>query len=82
MLYRSREAAGRRNWPEAVPKKMRAEKGRRLTKLSENRDEEQTAKLLVTQGDDGIDVGGAPGGDVAGGEGDQPEKQSNRQKCK
>jgi hypothetical protein len=25
---RTREAAGRRNWPEAVPKKMGAEKGR------------------------------------------------------
>src|SRR5258708_7478264 len=44
---RSREAAGRRNWPEAVPRKMRAEKGR-LSKISENRDKEQTwAKQLA-----------------------------------
>jgi hypothetical protein len=37
---RSREAAGRRNWPEAVPKKMRGEK-RLCTGLSQNRCEEQ-----------------------------------------
>ena len=33
---RSREAAGRRNWPEAVPKKMRDRK-RLLARFSENR---------------------------------------------
>ena len=33
---RSLEAAGRRNWPEAVPEKMRGKK-RRLPGLSENR---------------------------------------------
>jgi hypothetical protein len=32
---RSREAAGRRNWPEAVPRKMRGRK-RLLTALSDN----------------------------------------------
>jgi hypothetical protein len=31
---RSREAAGRRNWPEAVPKKMRGRKSR-LSKFSD-----------------------------------------------
>src|SRR5882724_10391699 len=38
---RSREAAGRRNWPEAVPRKLRGRK-RSLTVLSEVRNEEQT----------------------------------------
>ena len=34
---RTREAAGRRNWPEAVPKKMRGRK-RMLTEIREGRD--------------------------------------------
>src|SRR5215470_11739027 len=38
---RTREAAGRRNWPEAVPRKIRGRK-RRLTELSENREEGHT----------------------------------------
>jgi hypothetical protein len=38
---RNREDAGRRNWPEAVPKKMRGRK-RSLTEISCNRDEWQT----------------------------------------
>src|SRR5215468_7572271 len=36
---RSREAAGRRNWPEAVPRKM-CDRKRPLTGLRNNRDEE------------------------------------------
>ena len=39
---RTREAAGRRNWPEAVPGKIRGRK-RLLTRLSVNRVEEQHA---------------------------------------
>ena len=38
---RSREAAGRRNWPEAVPRKMSGRKSV-LTEISWNREEEQT----------------------------------------
>src|SRR6266576_1709719 len=38
---RSGEAAGRRNWPEAVPRKVSGRK-RSLTEISWNRDEEQT----------------------------------------
>jgi hypothetical protein len=37
---RSREAAGRRNWPEAVPKKMRGRK-RASVEISESQDEER-----------------------------------------
>src|SRR6266478_1530128 len=46
---RSREAAGRRNWPEAVPKKMRGRK-RSETLLSEIREE---ARARVSQGSRG-----------------------------
>ncbi len=38
---RSREAAGRRNWPEAVPRKMRERKSLH-TRLSERPKEDQT----------------------------------------
>ncbi len=38
---RSREAAGRRNWPEAVPRKMRGRK-KATCEISQNRDKEQT----------------------------------------
>jgi hypothetical protein len=40
---RTREAAGRRNWPEAVPKKMRGRK-RQLAEISENREEEHSCR--------------------------------------
>jgi len=40
------------------------------------------ANLLVSQRHQGIDVGGTAGGYIASIEGDKPEKQSNRQKCK
>ena len=48
--------------PKQCPRKCVAEKGKRLTKVSENRDEEQTrvkeqtANLFVTRGHDGIDT--------------------------
>ena len=38
---RRREAAGRRDWPEAVPRKMRGRKSS-LTEIRRNRNEEQT----------------------------------------
>ena len=41
MLSGSREAAGRRNWPEAVPRKMRSRK-RVLTEISEYQRQKQT----------------------------------------
>jgi hypothetical protein len=45
---RTREAAGRRNWPEAVPREMRGGK-RALIEISENRDKDQTAAKQLTQ---------------------------------
>src|ERR1700738_5299482 len=75
---RSREAAGRRNWPEAVPKKMRGRK-RPLTELSRNLRSRlgpnNLRTLLVKQVHQGIDACSAPAGDIAGeqSDGDQQE---------
>jgi hypothetical protein len=56
---RSREAAGRRNWPEVVPKKMRGRK-RVFIEITENRDEKHTRTgkrgLLVTQSQERVDA--------------------------
>ena len=56
---RSREAAGRRNWPEAVPRRMRGRK-RTLAEVSENRDVggtrvSESCELFVTQGHHGVE---------------------------
>ena len=45
---RTHEAAGRRNWPEAVPRKTRGRKRAALLKFSEKREKQTRTEVELT----------------------------------